>query len=156
MVHGITGENYSTLGKDAARALALQHLVTDQNILFVGHDCKPESMFKNPQLFPSMMPWLFPYGLGGICNSKIIGPMSSVTQKKLLLMYEDKRFQTDPAFPLIAFNQEQIQDSSTAGFVTAEKPYFAEVAKRLMTIDNSVLEDITNRMMKGERVKPET
>ena len=73
VVHGITGENYSTLSKDAVRALALQHLIKDQNILFVGHDSKPESMFKNPQLFPLMMPWLFPYGLGGIGNSKIIG-----------------------------------------------------------------------------------
>src|SRR6266567_2490461 len=82
--------------------------------------------------------------------------MSSIAQKKYLLMYHDKRFQTDPAFPLIAFNQEQIQDSSTAGFVTAEKPYFADVAKQLMTLDKSVLEDITSRMMKDERVKPET
>ena len=156
VVHGITGENYSTLSKDATRALALQHLIKDQNILFVGHGTKPESMFNNCQLFPSMMPWLFPYGLGGIGNSKIIGRMSSIAQKKYLLMYHDKRFQTDPGFPLIAFNQEQIQQSSSAGFVTAEKPYFAEVAKRLMTLDKSVLEDITNRMMKGERVKPET
>ena len=156
VVHGLTGENYSTLSKDATRALALQHLIKDQKILFVGHGTKPESMFNNSQLFPSMMPWLFPYGLGGIGNSNIIGPMSSIAQKKHLLMYHDKRFQTDPGFPLIAFNQEQIQQSSSAGFVTAEKPYFAEVAKRLMTLDKSVLEDITNRMMKGERVKPET
>ena len=136
VVHGITGENYSTLNK--AQALALQHLITDQNILFVGHGSKPESMFKNPQLFLSMMPWLFPYGLGGIGNSKIIGPMSSLAQKKLLLMFQDKRFQTDPGFPLIAFNQEQTKDSSTAGFVTAEKPHFAEVSKQLMTLDKSV------------------
>ena len=129
VVHGITGENYSTLSKDATRALALQHLIKDQKILFVGHDSKPESMFNNSQLFPSMMPWLFPYGLGGIGNSKIIGRMSSITQKKYLLMYHDKRFQTDPAFPLMAFNQEQIQASSSASFVTAEKSYFAEVAK---------------------------
>jgi hypothetical protein len=156
VVHGITGENYSTLSKDATRALALQHLIKDQNILFVGHGTKPESMFNNCQLFPSMMPWLFPYGLGGIGNSNIVGPLSSIAQKKHLLMCHDKRFQTDPGFPLIAFNQEQIQQSSSAGFVTAEKPYFAEVAKRLLTLDRSVLEDITNRMMKGERVKPET
>jgi Helitron helicase-like domain at N-terminus/PIF1-like helicase len=156
VVHGITGETYSTLSKDATRALALQHLIKDQNILFVGHGTKPESMFNNSRLFPSMMPWLFPYGLGGIGNSNIIGPMSSISQKKHLLMYHDKRFQTDPGFPLIAFNQEQIQQSSSAGFVTAEKPYFAEVAKRLMNLDKSVLEDITDRMMKGERVKPET
>ena len=156
VVHGITGEDYSTLSKDAVRALALQHLIKDQKIMFVGHQSKPESMFRNPQLFPSMMPWLFPYGLGGICNSKIIGPMSSINHKKNLLMYHDKRFQTDPGFPLIAFNQEQIQDSSTASFVTAEKPYFAEVARRLMSLDMSVLESITERMMKGDRVKPET
>jgi uncharacterized protein DUF6570/helitron helicase-like protein len=156
VVHGITGENYSTLSKDATRALALQHLIKDQNILFVGHGTKPESMFNNSQLFPSMMPWLFPYGLGGIGNSKIAGPVSSIAQKKHLLMYHDKRFQTDPGFPLIAFNQEQIQQSSSAGFVTAKKPYFAEVTKRLMNLDKKVLEDITNRMMKGERVKPET
>jgi hypothetical protein len=29
IVHGITGENYSTLSKDATRALALQHLIKD-------------------------------------------------------------------------------------------------------------------------------
>ena len=29
------------------RALALQHLIKDQNILFVGHGTKPESMFNN-------------------------------------------------------------------------------------------------------------
>ena len=33
VVHGITGENYSTLYKNAIQALALQYLVTDQNIL---------------------------------------------------------------------------------------------------------------------------
>ena len=100
--------------------------------MFVGHNSKPELMFKNPQLFPSIMPWLFPYGLGGIGNSKIIGRISSISQKKKLLMHHDKRFQTDPGFPLIAFNQEQIQASATAGFVTAEKPYFADVARRLI------------------------
>ena len=107
-----------------SRALALQHLIKDQNILFVGHGTKPESMFNNCQLFPSMMPWLFPYGLGGIGNPNIMGPMSSILQKKYLLMYHDKRFQTDPGFPLLAFNQEQIQQSSSAGFVTAEKALF--------------------------------
>ena len=52
VVHGITGENYSTLSKDATCAFALQHLIKDQNILFVGHGTKPESMFNNSQLFP--------------------------------------------------------------------------------------------------------
>jgi hypothetical protein len=86
-------------------------------------------MFNNSQLFPLMMPWLFSYGLGGIGNSKIMGQMSFIFQKKYFLMYHDKKFQTDPSFPLIAFNQEQIQESTSAGFITAEKAYFAQVAK---------------------------
>ena len=107
VVHGITGEKISTLSKDAVQALALQHLIKDQNILFVGHDSKPESMFKNPQLFSSMMPWLFPYGLDGIGNSKIIGWISSIAHKKKLLMHHNKRFQTDPRFPLIPLTKNR-------------------------------------------------
>ena len=62
VVHSITGENYSTLSKDATRAIALQHLIKDQNILFVGHGTKPESMFKNPHVATSRLGcfWLPP------------------------------------------------------------------------------------------------
>jgi hypothetical protein len=33
-------------------------------------------------------------------------------------MYYDKRFQKDPHFPLIAFNHEQMKESTTAGYLT--------------------------------------
>jgi len=51
------------------------------------------------------------------------------SSEEKLLMHHDKRFQTDPGFPLIAFNQEQIQASAMTGFVTAEKSYFANIAR---------------------------
>ena len=35
-------------------------------VLAIGHAEKPELIYDNPQLYPMMFPWLFPYGLGGI------------------------------------------------------------------------------------------
>ncbi|KDR65595.1 hypothetical protein GALMADRAFT_81652 [Galerina marginata CBS 339.88] len=103
-VQGLTGEEFSTLSIEAIKARALEHLTSDGKILFIGHSNDPLSIFKNPQLFPSMMPWLFPYGYGGIGQDLMHGKHSSITQKRHFLMYHDKRFQTDPNFPLIAFN----------------------------------------------------
>ena len=47
-----------------------------------------------------------------------------MAHKQHLLMYYDKRFQLDPHFPLIAFNHEQIKESTTAGYLLAEKSNF--------------------------------
>src|SRR5271170_3996947 len=109
VVHGLTGEEYSTKSVKALKAIALRHLTSNQKILAVDHAARPESIYNNPQLFPQMMPWLFPYGLGGIENPYQQGQVSDIRHKKYLLMYYDKRFQKDPYFPLIAFNHEQIK-----------------------------------------------
>ena len=47
-------------------------------------------MYNNSQLYPQMMPWLFPYGLGDIGNSLQQGRLSDIAYKKHLLMYYDK------------------------------------------------------------------
>jgi hypothetical protein len=66
IVHGLTGEEFSTKTMKTIKAIALQHLTSEGKILAIGHAETPESIYGNPQLFPSMLPWLFPYGLGGI------------------------------------------------------------------------------------------
>ncbi|KDR67903.1 hypothetical protein GALMADRAFT_79167, partial [Galerina marginata CBS 339.88] len=71
-------------------------------------------------------------------------------------MYYDKRFQTDPHFPLIAFNHEQIKESTTAGYLLADKPKFDQISKRLIEVDIGVLTDLIKRMEDGERVKPDS
>ena len=38
----------------------------------------PILAYNNPQLFPQMMPWLFPYGLGGIGNKLQKGHISDI------------------------------------------------------------------------------
>jgi hypothetical protein len=156
VVHGLTGEEFSTKSLKAIKAIALKHLTSSGKILAIGHEKDPQSIYKNPQLFPQMMPWLFPYGLGGIGNTIQQGRLSDMAHKRHLLMYHDKRFQKDPHFPLIAFNHEQIKESTTAGYLLAEKPKFDNISKRLMDVDIEVLTDLIQRMENEERVKPET
>ena len=59
----------------------------------------------------------------------------------------------DSHFPLIAFNHEQIKESTTAGYLLAEKPKFKQISKRLMEVDVS---DLIKRIEDGERFKPES
>src|SRR5207253_7091642 len=99
VVHGLTGETYSTMSAAALKAVALRHLTTNKKVLAVGHSEQPESIYHNPQLFPQMLPWLFPYGLGGIRNLKQSSRLSDIAHNRHLLMYYDKRFQKDPTFP---------------------------------------------------------
>ncbi|EDQ98598.1 uncharacterized protein LACBIDRAFT_298817 [Laccaria bicolor S238N-H82] len=129
---------------EAIKAQALEHLTSNKKNMFVGHSDEPNSVYNNPQLFPSMLPWLFPYGFGGICNNMIPKNISSMAHKRLLLMYHDKRFQMDPHFPLIGFNHEQIQQSTTGGYLTTKKSSFSLVTDRLLNLDMDVLSGINN------------
>jgi hypothetical protein len=127
VVHGITGEEFSTKSLKAIKTLALKHLMSEGKILGIEHEKTPESIYKNPQLFPQMMPWLFPYGLGGIGQTIHCNKLSSIAHKRHLLMYHNKRFQKDPHFLLIAFNHEQIKGGTTGGYLMAEKHSFSDI-----------------------------
>ena len=157
VVNGITGETLNTMGPKALVARAMKHLKDDGGVLAIGHAEKPESIYDNPQLYPMMFPWLFPYGLGGIGRDEDddVG-MSDMMHKRRLLMYHDKHFQMDAHFPLIAFNHEQIKKSTTGGYLLTERRNFDDIAERLMNVDLGVLEDLSKRLSQGDRVKPVT
>ena len=152
-VHTLTSEKYDTTNPDILKAIAAKHLDEGGNILAIGHSKEPQSIWKNPKLYPQMFPWLFPYGLGGIGHERQKHRLSDAEHKRHLLMYHDKRFQKDSHFPLIAFNHEQIKDSTKAGFIVAKQKSFDNIANRLLQINSDVLTDITERMRNGERVK---
>ncbi|KAF9563131.1 hypothetical protein CPC08DRAFT_615691, partial [Agrocybe pediades] len=121
------------------KARALQHLETGGFTLGVGHDQQPISGFNNPQLYPQMFPWLFPYGKGGIGQQRHSKKMSESEHKKLLLMYHDKRFQTDTYFPMIAFNQEQVKKGATGSYLLAKRQKWGEISDRLLKVNPDVL-----------------
>ena len=105
-VHGITGDEYTKLSMTALKARALKHLQDQGKVLGIGQDDKPQSMYDNPQVYPQMFPWLFPYGCGGVGQARLKKKISEAEHKRHLLMYHDKRFQTDLYFPIVAFNHE--------------------------------------------------
>ena len=151
-VHGLTGELCNSMTPSALKAMALRHLNSGGRMLAVGHSDKFESMYNNPQLYPQMFPWLFPYGLGGIGSANI----SDKEHKRHLLMYHDKRFQTDVNFPFVAFSHEQMKANTTQSFLLVDQSRFTDISQRLMNIDWTTLNELTRRMEAGEYVSPKS
>ena len=150
VVHGLTGDQLTTKSASALKGLALRHWNNRGAALGISHDATPQSIYNNPNLYPQIFPWLFPYGLGGIGSTKL----SDQDHKRYLLMYHDKRFQRDPCFPFVAFSHQQIKSSTTGGFLLAETRKFDDIAERLLNINQDVLQNIAQRMSIGEIVKP--
>ncbi|KAJ7191442.1 hypothetical protein GGX14DRAFT_537861 [Mycena pura] len=149
-VAGITGEEYGLADMKTLKTKALAHLKKGGEVLGVGQSDEAQSLYHNVQLYPQMFPWLFPYGKGGIGN-----PLHKKTLK-LLLMYHDKRFQTDFYFPMIAFNDIQIKAGSSGSYLLAKSKNFRNVVERLMKIDTAVVTDLARRLEQGEHIKSKT
>ncbi|KAK0421656.1 hypothetical protein EV421DRAFT_1915977 [Armillaria borealis] len=152
VVHGLIGEVLESKSLREQKTMATRHFKANRGVLAVGHAAEPQSIYHNTSLYPSMFPWLFPYGLGGIGSSKL----SDKAHKKWLLMYHNKRFQVDVGFPFVAFSHKQIKTSTTGGFLLADKDKFFEISERIHRIDESVLENISDRMAQGQTVLPVT
>ncbi|KAK0235583.1 hypothetical protein EDD85DRAFT_791055 [Armillaria nabsnona] len=176
VMHGLVGECLDTLPIKTQKTMAARHFKANHGVLTVGHAESPESIYNNPTLYPSMFPWLFPlvmsgsgqagfFGLGpsfeGSGLYKVLGSvgttdLSDKAHKKWLLMYHDKWFQTDVAFPFVAFSHEQIKASTMGRFLFASKDKFFDISERLLWVDDKVLEPLSDRMRAGETVVPAT
>ena len=155
-VHGLTGPEFEKLSMDRLKARALQHLAEKGSTLGISHDSKPQSMYDNPQAYPQMFPWLFPYGFGGIGQKCHFGKISETKHKQNLLMYHDKRFQTDFYFPMIAFNHEQLKAGVTGSFLLAKRKMWPDISNRLKSLNRDVLKDISNKLSDGGHFTPRT
>ncbi|KAJ6464414.1 hypothetical protein C8R45DRAFT_787333, partial [Mycena sanguinolenta] len=120
IVSGLTGPQYDQASLKTLKTTALDHLKSGKKTLGVGHSKSPESTYNNPQLYPQMFPWLFPFDLGGIGHSNHKRRLSADTHKRNLLLYHDKRFQTDFYFPMVAFNDAQIKRANTGSHLLVE------------------------------------
>ena len=98
VVHGLTGEGFSTQTMKTIKPIALQHLTSEKIILAIGHSETQESIYVNLQLFPSLLPWLFQCGLEDIGQPEHQYNLPNMMHKRHLLMYCDKEFQKVPNF----------------------------------------------------------
>jgi hypothetical protein len=138
------------------KMVAVEHLTRKGHILGIGRSDIPESMYNNVAAYPGMFPWLFPYGKGGIGHSAHKHKLSDLTHKWNLLMYHDKRFQTDTYFPMVAFNHEQLKGSSTGSRIIVKRSKFEDISRRLLATSPEVAGSLADRMAVGEHVKPAT
>ena len=155
-VHGLTGPEFENMSIDRLKTRALQHLFDKGATLGISHDSNPQSMYDNPQAYPQMFPWLFPYGCGGIGQKCHFGKISETIHKQNLLMYHDKRFQTDFYFPMIAFNHEQLKAGVTGSFLLAKRKMWPSISNRLKTINYDVLKNISEKLSDGAHFSPST
>lgn len=150
VVHGIVGKQLPMTDIKTQKSLATRHFKGDNGVLAIGHAEHPQSIYNNTSLYPSMFPWLFPYGLGGIGTTVL----SDAAHKKWLMMYHDKWFQVDINFPFVAFSHEQVKASTTAGFLLVKKDKFHNIANRISNLDEAVLENVSTCLSNGESVIP--
>ena len=80
-VHTLTSEEYDTMNSETLKAMAAKHLDDGGKVLAIGHSKEPQSIWKNPKLYPQMFPWLFPYGLGGIGHERQKHKLSDAEHK---------------------------------------------------------------------------
>ena len=151
-VHRLTGEICSSMTPTALKAMALRHLNSGGKVLAIGHSDHLESIWNNLQLYPQMFPWLFPHGLGGIGTTSL----SHKEHKHHLLMYHNKRFQTDINFPFVAFSHKQIMANLTQSFLLADQTRFGDISDRLMNVDWTTLNNLTTQLEAGEHVDTQT
>ena len=104
-VQALTVDKYSKLNRKGRLAAAITHLKRREKVISYGQDGDPQSLYNNPDLYPGMFPWLFPYGLGGIDNPYLLQRLSRTSHIRRLLSYHDKQFQEDGFFIFIAWNQ---------------------------------------------------
>ncbi|PPR04686.1 hypothetical protein CVT24_011903 [Panaeolus cyanescens] len=154
-VHGLTAETLNNMLPSQIKAAALRHFNDMGGVLSIGHSGKIQSIYNNPHLYTQMFPWLFPYGLGGI-GSTASGAISESEHKRHLLMYHDKRFQTDDSFPFVAFCHEQIKANNTSAFLQTKKDKFKDITDRLLTVNWAVLDEMTKDMEAGNTVSAST
>jgi hypothetical protein len=147
VVHGLMGEQLDTKSVSALKGIDWNN---HGGALAILHGASPQSIYNNPNLYPQVFPWLFPYGLGGIGATKL----SDKSHKRHLLMFHDKHFQRDFCFPFVAFSHQQVKASTTGGFLLTETQKFEGITNRLLNVNQDVLENIAKRMSDSEVVKP--
>lgn len=155
-ISGLTGEELDGMSEQEKKLFALKALRDSEPVVAYGRSSKPESIYNNPHLYTGMFPWLFPYGIGGLKNSLIKKELGRAPHIRWYLMYHDRRFQTDPYFPFLVFNHNQITAAVRGGWLVTEKRHFDNVVERILDLDTSTLNQLIQRGQENGYIVAET
>lgn len=155
-VDGLSSKKWNTYDTKTKIVEAIKHIQEGNPVIAYGHSSDPESIYGNPQLYPDMFPWLFPYGFGGFANDLMLKPVARRTHIQSLLMYYDRRFQMDEYFPFLVFNQDQIKSASCGGYLLTERKNFDHIADRILSLNRSALSRLIDKGKELGYLLPET
>jgi len=123
-VHTLTSEEYDTTSSETLKAMQQNILMMVERFLQLdiqkNHSLSGEIQNCTSNVFRGsfLMVWVVLVMKDRDINCQ----MQSTSDTSCCI--HDKRFQKDPYFPLIAFNHEQIKDSTTSGFILAKQKVF--------------------------------
>ena len=86
------------------RSATLRHLRSGKPFFLYGHSATPEPDYHNTNLFPSLYPTLYPYGVGGFEDKQCFPPISMKAHAQHLLNINDGCFREHPSFIFPVFN----------------------------------------------------
>ncbi|GFH43542.1 hypothetical protein CTEN210_00015 [Chaetoceros tenuissimus] len=112
---------------------------TPSTIMWPETDENPVDEYTEEDCFAKCYPWLFPGGYGDISHEVKSERSKAIEWTKLLLLWEDGRFQHDPCFTFHAFNfiQRHVNNGSS---LTLLKSMFSE---------NKTVDDIKEEIENG-------
>lgn len=133
------------------RAAAWRHVKKKGNAYVeVPHDPEPVNEFCHPELFPMIYPTLFPYGLGGVEDSKRCSRLGMKRHVKHLFSLADSRFQEHYSFLFTAFNILQRRAVLLHTSLKVKRRDFPQIASGFATISQEAVHKVTERVARGD------
>lgn len=129
------------------RAAAVRHIKQKGGgFLQIPHGPNPVNEFSNPELFPSLYPTLFPYGLGGVEDRKRSTKLSLKRHVKHLLSLSDRRFQEHHSFLFTAFNILQRRAVLLHSSLKIKRARFRGFAQELANVSEDAVARVCARI----------
>lgn len=143
--HGVIAQSIEGMSIQEITLRAIKHFKTGGGAYTIPHSKKPVSEYDNPGLFPCMFPHLFPYGIGGMEDSRRRRKISLQAHVKHLLNLSDTRFQMDPSFAFVAMNILQRRKTSQAARFKVGRSAYRRAAELLSSVEASTCQRLIDR-----------
>lgn len=148
-VAGLVGDDLSEMSKEEKIAIAIKHFNDKRAFILYGRSADPARIYRHPEYYAGMFPWLYPNGYGTFDNELQKPTVARKTHVKAALMYHDRRFQEDEYFPFLVFNQMQIQAAQRAGGLLTNKKNFDKVTDQILHVDPDALDSLVDKSQSG-------
>lgn len=136
------------------RAAAIRHIKKKGGgYVQIPHGPTPLNEFCNPDMFPSLYPTLFPYGVGGLEDRNRSSKVSLKRHVRHLLSLKDRRFQEHHTFLFTAFNILQRRAVLLHSSLKVKRTRFRPFTKELAEVSEEAVARVCSRIADHQPVR---